>query len=233
MVIMKRTTTLLCIAIMSSSLVLAGCQTAGKKSSVNHSTTHKTTSHKATAEGAVGGVLFGALIGGLIGGSKGALIGAAAGGLVGGVVGHEIDNRKKKYASTEAFYDGQLAQTKSLNVALVKNNNNLRASIQKDKKRINVLVASYKKDKTKKAKLIAKKHEIDKKITSNKTRIASLNKELKFQQGVVKDMQASAKSKKNAKPLSAQVAVLQKEIADLNEMQDAMASQSATIGQYM
>lgn len=225
----KQIPTTACIAILVLSLGLAGCQTMGTQDGSN----------QATKEGAVGGAMIGALIGALIGGKDGALIGAALGGAVGGVAGHEIDKRKKEYASTEAFYDGQLAQTKELNTALAENNQNLRKSINEDEAQIKTLVESFNSGKTDNTALAAKKSEIDQKVTNTATRITALNEELKIQQAVLTEINETDVAKENsgdgkyAGPLATEIAMLENEIAELNEMQDAMASQSATIGQYM
>jgi outer membrane protein OmpA-like peptidoglycan-associated protein len=81
-------------------LLVAGCQTAGKR----------------TAIGAGVGGAAGAGIGALIGGKKGALIGAGVGALAGGSVGLYLDKQKKeleRIAEVKRTENGLLVQMKN------------------------------------------------------------------------------------------------------------------------
>jgi outer membrane protein OmpA-like peptidoglycan-associated protein len=83
-----------------AAFLVAGCQTAGKR----------------TAIGAGAGGVLGAGVGALIGGKKGALIGAGVGALTGGSVGLYLDKQHKeleKVAETKRTENGLLVQLKN------------------------------------------------------------------------------------------------------------------------
>jgi outer membrane protein OmpA-like peptidoglycan-associated protein len=87
-------------AALLSALLLAGCQTAGKR----------------TAIGAGAGGAVGAGVGALLGGGKGALIGAGVGALAGGSVGLYLDKQHKeleKIAEVKRTENGLLVQMKN------------------------------------------------------------------------------------------------------------------------
>ncbi len=95
---MKKNTLRLTTAV-TAVLLLAACETAGKR----------------TAIGGIGGGAAGAGIGALIGGGKGALIGAGVGALAGGSVGLYLDKQQKdleKVAETRRTENGLLVQMK-------------------------------------------------------------------------------------------------------------------------
>jgi outer membrane protein OmpA-like peptidoglycan-associated protein len=95
---MKKNTLRLTAAV-TTVLLFAACETAGKR----------------TAIGGIGGGAAGAGIGALIGGKKGALIGAGVGALAGGSVGLYLDKQQKdleKVAETKRTEQGLLVQMK-------------------------------------------------------------------------------------------------------------------------
>ncbi|MEG3640977.1 glycine zipper domain-containing protein [Magnetococcus sp. PR-3] len=231
---MKRVTKQATVLMLASTLALAGCQTTGAGGAGPSDGSEKAPSNtQATKEGAIGGALLGALIGGLAKGKKGALIGALAGAAIGGVIGNEIDKRKQSFASTEAFYNAQIEQTQGLNAALDANNSNLKAAIAADEAEIDQLVAQAKSGKANTVQLQAKKSDLDTRLASNKKKLASLNKELEVQQAVLQEVQTAQQGSTTHNNMAKQVAALESEITELNGMVDAMATQSATVGQYL
>ena len=95
---MKKNTLRLTAAV-TTVLLFAACETAGKR----------------TAIGGIGGGAAGAGIGALLGGKKGALIGLGVGALAGGSVGLYLDKQQKdleKVAETKRTEQGLLVQMK-------------------------------------------------------------------------------------------------------------------------
>jgi outer membrane protein OmpA-like peptidoglycan-associated protein len=93
-------TTSLRLVALGAVLLVAGCETAGKR----------------TAIGAGGGAAVGAGIGALVGGGRGALIGAGVGALTGGSVGLYLDKQAKeleKVAETKRTENGILVNMKN------------------------------------------------------------------------------------------------------------------------
>jgi outer membrane protein OmpA-like peptidoglycan-associated protein len=88
------------IAALCAAALLAGCETAGKR----------------TAIGAGAGAAVGAGVGALVGGGRGALIGAGVGALAGGSVGLYLDKQAKeleKVAETKRTENGILVNMKN------------------------------------------------------------------------------------------------------------------------
>jgi outer membrane lipoprotein SlyB len=89
MTMKKFLATLMCVVILSLSVVTAEAQTPYRNRNVWDKHRDKITT--------VGGALGGAILGGLIGGKKGAAIGAIAGGAGSAVYTYKIRNKNRRY----------------------------------------------------------------------------------------------------------------------------------------
>lgn len=220
---MKQITKAVPAILVAACLLISGCETTGSMG-------------QSTKEGAAGGAILGGLLGALVDSNnrlRGALIGAGIGGLAGGVIGKQIDKRKAEYASTEDFYDAQIEQTALLNRRLSENNRNLHASLKNDQKKIDTLVARYKAGKVKKNSLVVAKQDIEQRHAESSQRLKDVKSELEIQKEVLAEMQQLKDQPSRTQQLQTQVAQLEHETADLEQMVDLMASQSATVGQYL
>lgn len=143
------------------------------------------------AEGAGVGALIGGVLGYAIGGDRGALIGAAAGAGVGYAVGNEVANRKKEYANTEDFLDGEIARTHEFNATAVAYNQKLGKDIVALEKESQKLRASYDKGAVKKDSLAAKRNDLQKRIADSKKLEDTLAKEQEVQTAILDEQRAT------------------------------------------
>ncbi len=216
---MNRTAKLSACSVVIGSLLLGACTTTGGQ-------------HDAKLQGAGGGALVGGLIGAIVGGQRGALIGAAIGGGVGLVAGSVIDERRGAYASDEAFYDGQINQTRELNGELGKRNKAMRAEIAQNQKEVKRLTTQAKAGKVKMDQLMAQKSSLDERRKTNEQLVTELNKELQVQKEILAKAEGTGPNPRS-QTMRAQVAALEGEIGELQKMVNDMGTQSAALGQYL
>ena len=117
------------IVALGAVVLLAGCETAGKR----------------TAIGAGGGAAVGAGVGALVGGGKGALIGAGVGALAGGSVGLYLDKQAKeleKVAETKRTENGILVNMKN-DILFEVDSANLKAEAVTQLVQVGDIVAKY------------------------------------------------------------------------------------------
>lgn len=137
------------------------------------------------AEGAGVGALIGGVVGYAIGGDRGAIIGAAAGAGLGYAVGNEVAKRKKEYASTEDFLDGEIARTQEFNSTALAYNQKLGKEIAALEKESQTLRASYDKGSAKKSALTAKRNDLQKRIADSKKLEDTLAREHEIQTAIL------------------------------------------------
>lgn len=192
----------------------------------------------------VGGVVGGAagLTAGLIleGGKPGkttaalAAGGAAAGAAIGWALGREVDKRKAKYASEEAFYDAQIQQTRDLNDKLTEGNVDLAKLIDQDDQTLQELRAGIDAGTKDVDRMRGLKSTLDERLASGKKSLKQAQDEL----GVQQDALADLKQKNNEGDqimiaLQTEVDRLQSQVNELNSHVDAIARQDDLLASYL
>ena len=155
-----------------------------------------------------------------------------AGAGVGYVAGQEIDRRQRNYASTEAFYDGQIRETAALNRELSQTNRDLQRSVQADQRRIDALVAQHRTGRATRASLVQSHNDVRTKHQENSQILDELKSELEVQQGVMAQAREQGETRR-ANSLQQQINQLEREINTLQSTVNQLASQEALLGGYI
>lgn len=222
MTMMRKTCT---AAVVLSMLGVSACTTTGNGGGYG-------VKEQAATVGVIAGGVLGALIGGSSGRALGAVIGAAAGGALGYAIGASLEERKAQYASDEAFYDAQIAQSRDLNTQLSQNNAQLAGEVATLRADTDALLVAYKQSKADKAKLASHKNELDERVSKFEGQLAQLEEEAAVQRQVVTEARGAGDAVRS-QALEAEVQTLEAEIAQLRGLVDGMGQQSAAIGQYL
>lgn len=187
-------------------------------------------STRTKAEGAGVGAAVGAGLGYLMGGGRGAAIGAAAGAGVGFLVGNEIAKRKQSYASTEDFLNAEISNTEEYNRTAVAHNQKLSRDIAVLEKESQNLRREYDQGKAKKKTLVAKRDQLQKRLSDSQKLENTLSRELEVQTAILQD------ERKTRPANDPYIARLEKEVAalqkNLNQLQNNNA-QLASIDQRL
>ena len=137
------------------------------------------------------GAAFGALIGGLLGygldRESGAAIGALIGAGAGLAVGNEIAKRKRAYASTEDFLNGEIARVDEFNRTTEAYNGRLRQEIVRLDREAEQLRAQYSAGAVRRDHLHAKRAELQQQIATSRDLEQALEAELEIQMAILKD----------------------------------------------
>jgi len=215
---------------------LAGGSSSGSPSS---GFTGPATPGRTTGEGTATGLGLGGILGvwacrNKSGSARTRCIAAytAVGGVAGYVAGQEIERRQKNYASTEAFYDGQIRETAALNRQLSQTNRELQRSVQADQRRIDALVAQHRTGRATRASLVQSHNDVRTKHQENSQRLDELKSELEVQQGVMAQAREQGETRR-ANSLQQQINQLEREINTLQSTVNQLASQEALLGGYI
>ena len=181
-----------------------------------------TDSQRTKAEGTGIGVLGGALLGAAIGGRRGAAWGAALGGVAGYAYGSHVANEKEKYARQEDWLNACISSARKVNNRTRSYNAKLSRKISDTKRLVNL----YKQNKISKSKLRAQKHMIDNERKTANMMLQNAQKELKAQQGVLRDARRSGKTAE-ARRLEEQIRIMKNQNSALKSKTKTLASLSA------
>ncbi len=174
-----------------------------------------------------GGVLGGLLCGGaakIAGLNREQIIIATAGCAgIGAIVGQQMRDRRKKYASDEAFFDGEIKVAQQFNSDQVIYKNNLIAEVNILKVENKKLVALQ--ENTKASEIVLAKHktEITSKQKTVKTETRKMQEELKFQEALYTKIKETDDSLR--------LASLQKEVKKLKEAIVAVENQQSQLAE--
>lgn len=182
-----------------------------------------------TLVGSAAGAGAGALIGKLAGNTLvGALTGGAIGGLIGLAVGNHIADKKADYASQEEWLDACIAQSQEVNAELVAYNDSLRQESAHLDALSTQLAADYKMQKVNEsdmkkayAGLMKKQKEVD-------DYIAVAEDEIKKQKTVSADAHKE-NNEREAAIIDHEIVKMEKQIAELREESNKLASMSTRI----
>lgn len=179
-------------------------------------------SQRTKAEGTGVGVLGGALLGAAIGGKRGAALGAALGGAAGYAYGTHVANEKAKYARKEDWLNACIASARKVNSHTRSYNAKLSRKIADTKR----MVKLYKQNKISKSQLRAQKHLIDNERRTANRMLQTAEKELKAQQGVLRDAKRTG-NKTEARRLEQEIRVMKQQNNLLRQNTNTLASMSA------
>ncbi|MDS4032388.1 MAG: LysM peptidoglycan-binding domain-containing protein [Candidatus Contendobacter sp.] len=202
----------------------------GSSGSLSSSTSSATIT-EGLVTGAAAGVAIGIAACGEEKGVECALLGGVLGAILGTAAGIFVDTKQSEYASTEDYYDAQIKEATKLNQALARHNQNLRNSIQADRRQMDSLIAQYQSGRANKSQLTTLRDDINKKRDSNKNNLDDLQKELGKQQDLLAKMEQD-KSRK-ADLLRKQIKKTQDETTALRRSVDEMTNLSAKVGGYL
>jgi len=185
--------------------------------------------NEALQGGALGGLLCGgaAKIAGL---NREQIIIATAGCAgIGAIVGQQMRDRRKGYASEEAFFDGEIKAAQQFNSDQVTYKNKLIAEVKTLKIENNKLVALQKEAKASGKVLAKHRTTISNKQKTVKTETRKMQEELKFQEALYTKIKATdnsprlAKLQKEVKKLKEAIVVVENQQSQLAELDDNLS----------
>lgn len=168
-----------------------------------------------TAFGAALGCGLGVLIGG---NAQSCAIGAAAGGVTGYVAGTAVANKKEEYAQREDTLDSQTASAQQMNSALLDRNAQLRTDLAAREKRLAALEQGVSSSTTTKKQLSQERDQVRRRINDLQPVVSSAGEELAQQQGLLREAQAKGASPDDVAEYKAQVAAMERNVAELNQL---------------
>ena len=178
------------------------------------------------------GAGIGAGIGALAGGGRGALIGVGIGALVGGVsgyfVGDHIAKKKESYASEEEWLEASIDQAHQVNAEAAQYNDKLKKDVADLDKKSAKLQADYKQKKVTRDAMLAESQAVEKRREEVAANIKILESEIANQNSVLADAKANNKTQE-AKALDAEIAALQKKLAEMKAYNNKLASISVRV----
>ncbi|HHB93259.1 MAG TPA: hypothetical protein ENK59_08630 [Thioploca sp.] len=185
--------------------------------------------NEALQGGAVGGLLCGgaAKLAGL---NREQIVVATAGCAgIGAIVGQQMRDRRKKYASEEEFFDGEIKEAQQFNSDQITYKNKLIAEVKKLKIENKRLVALQKKAKVSAEVLAKHRTVIIDKQKAVKIETRKMQEELKFQEALYAKIKATdnssrlAKFQKEVKKLKEAIVVVENQQSQLAELDDNLS----------
>lgn len=219
---MKAITKMICSSLLSTGL-LAGC--ASNPSTDSQSGGAQSDTQQTKTEGAVFGAIIGGLIGMATGDEKSAAIGALVGAGLGYAVGNEVAKRKEKYATTEDFLNGEIARTAEFNETARVQHDRLRTEIAALDKETSKLQSQYRSGLASKNQLVAKKKDLESKLTKNKELEDVLQKEYEINAEIL------AQESKGRSANDPYISKLEKENNNLKSQIEKLRDDSAQLAQ--
>jgi len=200
------------ISVLLAVALLVGCATTSDETR---------TKTEGTALGAGAGAVAGALLGFATGGKKGAIIGAgtgvAAGGAAGYLYGTHVANRKKAFATTEAYLDALIKNAQAVN----DRTDALRQEIAQLETETIQLVQRYNQRTIQRGQLTRQEQILKKKVEEGQEQLKILQVEIDNQrQALAKENQAQMKSGQTTQllnDLQAEITRLERNKAELEK----------------
>ncbi|ANB03814.1 glycine zipper domain-containing protein [Ectothiorhodospira sp. BSL-9] len=170
---------------------------------------HMDDTDRTRTEGTAAGALLGGLLGYAVDGERGAVIGGLLGAGAGYVVGNEVAKRKRAYATTEDFLDGEATRVAEFNTTTAAYNQEMKGEIAALERESRDLRARYDAGSEDKKRLQAQRQDLQRQLARSEKLEKALEEELKVQQAIL------AEEGKERPANDPYLARLEREVAEL------------------